>query len=90
MKEKLFLAAILLATPVLADEEEQVLPWILESRIYAANNPAFGIALSTNYWGLDWHLGGYLPADDADNPDSEFDAKFDYGVAKSFAVTDEL
>ncbi|MGF1703065.1 OmpA family protein [Photobacterium makurazakiensis] len=94
MKRKGILAAVLMALlfrvfPLMAAEQETQ-PWFLENRIYATNNPAFGLAISTNFWSLDWHLGGYLPFDEADNPDGDLDAKLDYGVAKPFAITDEL
>lgn len=58
--------------------------WAIDSRMYFSEEPSAGIYTSVNHYGLDFHLGGYIPFDD------NLNNMIDYGAAKPFHINDDL
>lgn len=60
--------------------------WAVENRLFVGEETSVGIVASKQIFGLDWHLGGYVPLDNR----IDFDSSFDYGVAKHFEINKTL
>lgn len=60
--------------------------WAVENHFFVGEETSIGIVASKQIFGLDFHLGGYIPLDNQDS----FDSSVDYGVAKHFKITNDL